>query len=439
MNFTNQSDVTVVLTSCNRPTLLEETLRSFDEFNTYPLHSFIIIDDSGVKGCNDKLKEKYPFITWIENDINKGQAYSIDKAYSLVTTPYIFHCEEDWQFYAPGFIEQSKTLLENKPNILQVWIRAENDTNGHPVYPKKYNCKGVDYRTIITNHLKIWHGFSFNPGLRRLKDYKLLGSFSQYGTNGEHGATVEANVGKFYKDKGYISAIISGNGFVKHIGEFNNVPRTLKEQKQHAAFIIPYRNRQAHLSLFIPTLTRYLAKQGFRNYHIYIVEQADSKPFNRAKLLNIGADIAKDTAMYYIFHDVDMRPKDVDYRYSLNPCHIATKCSQFNYKMPYPDYFGGVTIFDKEVFYSINGYSNNFWGWGGEDDESVNRVKAKGLIVDRRQCVFECSDHKRDYSHSATNAEKVNKIDANDGLSSLEYKEILRSTKSNVTHIKVLV
>jgi hypothetical protein len=439
MNFTNQSDVTVVLTSCNRPTLLAETLKSFDKFNTYPLHYFIVIEDSGVKGCNDKLKESYPFITWIENDINKGQPYSIDTAYALVRTPYIFHCEEDWQFYKSGFIEQSKVILENNPNVLQVWIRAENDTNGHPLLPKIYNCKGVEYKHPTTKHLGIWNGFSFNPGLRRLKEYKLLDSFSQYAQNGEHGATVEANVGAFYKNKGFVSAIITGDGFVRHLGDFNNVPRHLKEQKQRAAFIIPYRDRQSHLNVFIPTLTRYLQKQGFRNYHIYVVEQADKKPFNRAKLLNIGADVSKEQCAYYIFHDVDMRPADVDYRYSLNPCHIATKCSQFKYKMPYPDYFGGVTIFDKEVFYSINGYSNNFWGWGGEDDESLNRVKAKGLVVDRRQCVFECADHKRDYSHAATNAQKVNTIDVNDGLSNLEYKELSRSTKANVTHIKVLL
>ena len=30
------------------------------------------------------------------NKKRMGQLFSIDKAYSLVTTEYIFHCEDDW-------------------------------------------------------------------------------------------------------------------------------------------------------------------------------------------------------------------------------------------------------------------------------------------------------------------------------------------------------
>jgi hypothetical protein len=29
----------------------------------------------------------------------------------------------------------------------------------------------------------------------------------------------------------------------------------------------------------------------------------------------------------------------------------------------------------------VNGFPNNFWGWGGEDDALRNRIQAKGLQV----------------------------------------------------------
>ncbi|MCQ5167817.1 hypothetical protein NE645_17870, partial [Roseburia hominis] len=40
-------------------------------------------------------------------------------AHGLITA-YIFHCEDDWEFYRPGFVEDSRAILENKPEILQV-------------------------------------------------------------------------------------------------------------------------------------------------------------------------------------------------------------------------------------------------------------------------------------------------------------------------------
>lgn len=32
----------------------------------------------------------------------------------------------------------------------------------------------------------------------------------------------------------------------------------------------------------------------------------------------------------------------------------------------YPNAFGGVTVVSKKVFLDVNGYSNLYFGWGGE-------------------------------------------------------------------------
>jgi hypothetical protein len=39
------------------------------------------------------------------------------------------------------------------------------------------------------------------------------------------------------------------------------------------------------------------------------------------------------------------------------------------FRLPYKDLFGGVSALTKEQFEAINGFSNEFWGWGGEDDD----------------------------------------------------------------------
>lgn len=45
----------------------------------------------------------------------------------------------------------------------------------------------------------------------------------------------------------------------------------------------------------------------------------------------------------------------------------------WQFRMPYTIYFGGVCAFTKQQFETINGFSNKFYGWGGEDDEAMLR------------------------------------------------------------------
>jgi hypothetical protein len=95
--------------------------------------------------------------------------------------------------------------------------------------------------------------------------------------------------------------------------------------------------------------------------------------------MNIGffqaLNLSDDYWKCFVFHDVDLIPEDDRNIYSCPdaPRHLSSAVSTFKYKLPYNDLFGGVTSFSKEQFKIVNGFSNLFFGWGGEDDDLYNR------------------------------------------------------------------
>lgn len=53
---------------------------------------------------------------------------------------------------------------------------------------------------------------------------------------------------------------------------------------------------------------------------------------------------------------------------SVGLTHLLSTC-----RLPYAGYFGGVSGLSKSQFLKINGFPNEYWGWGGEDDDIFNR------------------------------------------------------------------
>lgn len=205
-------DVTVVLTSCDRHDLLEKTLASFTQFNTYPRIKEVIVVEDGTADPSAICRKFGARLIPIGR--RAGQVNAIDTAYAQVTTPYIFHLEDDWEFYKAGFIEKSKALLDLDPSTMQVWLRAWDDTNKHPL---SFQSDDEKFGVIALDVHGVWSGFSFNPGLRRLSDYKKIGSYGaiQRTTEGHH---YEVAISLKYRQLGYRAVILDKGGYVRHIG-----------------------------------------------------------------------------------------------------------------------------------------------------------------------------------------------------------------------------
>jgi beta-1,4-galactosyltransferase 2 len=198
------------------------------------------------------------------------------------------------------------------------------------------------------------------------------------------------------------------------------------------SIVVPYRKREEHLKQFVPYMEEFLGKEGI-TFHIYIIHQADDKPFNRAKLLNVGFKESEGFD-YFAFHDVDMLPVDSDYSYVDCPTHLAAKAEQFGWRLPYDGYFGGVTLFDKESFIKINGYSNDYWGWGAEDDDVLFRCSIMGVPASRKDCSYRSLSHDREIPHDLynKNLEKLRDLHSTptkekislDGIETISYEKV---------------
>ncbi|XP_069575638.1 beta-1,4-galactosyltransferase 1 isoform X1 [Brachyistius frenatus] len=204
------------------------------------------------------------------------------------------------------------------------------------------------------------------------------------------------------------------------------------EALQKVAIIIPFRKRDEHLKFWLHYLHPVLQRQQL-DYGVYVINQffltasltapppipsipptppcmsgisdqwlwsletlrpapylvtlEGDATFNRAKLLNVGyAEALKDYDYgCFVFSDVDLIPMDDrnTYRCFSQPRHLSVSMDKFGFRLPYNQYFGGVSSMSKEHFLKINGFPNNYWGWGGEDDDIYNRLASKGMSISR--------------------------------------------------------
>ena len=159
----------------------------------------------------------------------------------------------------------------------------------------------------------------------------------------------------------------------------NEIPRN------SSVIVVPYRdggnqNRAEQLDAFL---------RHYQDENILIVEQTEGEKFNRGILLNIGYDyLVKNLpeATTFIFHDVDivMNKETIAHYYGYDKpiVHMGNMIKGDKYANS-TNFLGRVLKITKDVYKSLNGFPNTFYGWGGEDDAFTNRIHALGETVYR--------------------------------------------------------
>ena len=160
-------EVTLFITSCGRPKLLRRTIESFVKYNTYPIKEVILCEDSGVNGIVDFAKDISPYpVIFCYNEVRSGQMKTIERYTPLIKTPYVFHLEDDYEFFDYGFIELSFKIMDSDKNIAQVLLEES-----------QYYYDKVDINNPLCYKIVGRSGdmscFSWRPSLKKIEIQKL--------------------------------------------------------------------------------------------------------------------------------------------------------------------------------------------------------------------------------------------------------------------------
>ncbi|MGC6425270.1 MAG: glycosyltransferase [Lentimonas sp.] len=205
----------VVLTSCERFDLLEQTLQSLIPNLSGPLDEIVVIEDSPDRSVQDVLDAISKDIRLIQNNPQLGQMRSIDKIYETIKSSHAFHCEDDWEFTRGGFIEESITILDNFPKVSMVGLRPRHELNPRIRNAPQETLEEIEFFRLDPKAHPEYFSYSFNPGLRRMIDLKPFLPMAEKG--GEH------DISYAFKKQGFQIANLE-HPAVRHIGAERHVP-----------------------------------------------------------------------------------------------------------------------------------------------------------------------------------------------------------------------
>lgn len=217
--------------------------------------------------------------------------------------------------------------------------------------------------------------------------------------------------------------------------------------RHRVAIIIPYRDRRHHLLTLLYYLLPMLKRQQL-DFRVYVVEQYGNATFNKGRIMNAAyKEALKQNSFHcFVFHDVDLIPEDDRNMYSCPPFprHLSVAIDEMEYRLAYELLVGGVLNMKTEHFQLVNGYSNMYWGWGGEDDDMAYRILYKRLKIIRPPTAVARYKMVRHQKRKPASWKKRSRLLQTgrkrlkyDGLNSVQYKVVFTHNDPLFTHFMV--
>jgi len=171
-----------------------------------------------------------------------------------------------------------------------------------------------------------------------------------------------------------------------------NIPKDLgsyvyedrKSSKGKVAFLVPHRDRYYVTPETINKIKKFLIKhQSDLEYNIFILNQEDNNLFNRGQLLNAGINLLDDSYSHFVPHDADIFPVLADFK---KPNKTLFRVTDKNWSL---------SVVLTEDAKKVNGFPNNYWGWGYEDNEFENRFWFLEIPYEYRDFLYDEVSHEK--------------------------------------------
>lgn len=133
MSLTPPPDISYIVISWNTCRLLENCLRSIDQWNSLKAHEIIVVDNHSRDGSGLMVGQKFPSVRLIQNDSNLGFTRAVNQGLRASTGRFAFVLNSDVELL-PGAVSTLCEVMEAHPRA-GIATCAQQRPDGTAVVP----------------------------------------------------------------------------------------------------------------------------------------------------------------------------------------------------------------------------------------------------------------------------------------------------------------